>query len=89
MTSTKVTSPARAREVPLPPRNRDLQATGPCLYPGCETWCEEFQPACLPHWRNAPEALVSAIRDGWRAKDQRRWLLAIEALRLYWHAVAP
>jgi hypothetical protein len=71
------------------PPGRDPRGRGMCVFPGCVTTCERLQPACLPHWRNVPEVLAQAIRDGWQAKDQRRWLLACEALRLYWHAVAP
>lgn len=99
MTSTKVTSPgAGARETArgfprerprfIPP-GRDPRGRGRCLYPGCPVACEKYVPTCGEHWRNTPDVLAQAIRDGWRAKDLRRWLLACEALRLYWHAVAP
>lgn len=100
MTSTKVsTDRARARDngprdrsrdrLWFIPPGRDARGRGMCLFPRCETPCDRYQPACTPHWRNAPEPLTRAVRDGWQAKDQRRWLLAVEALHLYWHAIAP
>jgi hypothetical protein len=57
-----------------------------CLHPDCATSCDRCQPACIVHWRNAPDVLRDAITEAWRDRHVQRWLWACAALHLYWRA---